>query len=62
MASAGAGQVWRLMNRCHKREFCLKWSQSLAVGSEQFVERIKAELGPGALGRRVHEVAGGYES
>jgi len=30
------------------------------AGSEQFVERIKAELGPRALGGRIHEMSGGY--
>ena len=38
-----------------------QWTQSIAVGSEPFVERIKAALGARALGRRTHKVSGGYE-
>ena len=38
-----------------------QWTQSIAVGSKSFVERIKATLGPRALGRRTHKEAGGYE-
>ncbi|NIV14034.1 MAG: transposase [Aliifodinibius sp.] len=41
--------------------FDSQWSRSIAVGSEQFVERIKAALGTKALGRRVHKASGGYE-
>ena len=37
------------------------WTQSIAVGSEQFVERIKAGLSRKALGRRIREIKGGYE-
>jgi hypothetical protein len=36
-------------------------TRSIAVGSEQFMERIKAVLGTKALGRRAQKVCGGYE-
>lgn len=38
-----------------------QWTRSIAVGSEQFVQRIKEGLGTKALGRQVREVPGGYE-
>ncbi len=38
-----------------------RWTQSIAVGSEQFVERIKADLGTKALKRKIHRVIDGYE-
>jgi putative transposase len=38
-----------------------RWTRSIAVGGEQFVERIKADLGTKALGRQIREVPGGYE-
>ncbi len=38
-----------------------QWTRSIAVGSEQFVERIKAGLGTKALGRQIGKVLGGYE-
>jgi hypothetical protein len=41
--------------------FDSQWSRGIAVGSKQFVERIKAALGAKALGRRVHKASGGYE-
>jgi len=41
--------------------FDSQWTRSIAVGSEQFIERIKAVLGTKALGRRAHKVSGGYE-
>ncbi len=37
------------------------WTRSIAVGTEQFVERIKAGLGTKALAKRIREVGGGYE-
>jgi putative transposase len=42
-------------------DFDSQWSRSIAVGSEQFVERIKAAMCTKALGRRIHKVSGGYE-
>ena len=38
-----------------------RWTRSIAVGSEQFVERIKAGLGIRALGRKIRDVHGGSE-
>lgn len=40
-----------------KEETCREpsWSESVAVGSKNFVERIKEELGFRAIGRKVHE-------
>ena len=38
-----------------------KWTQSIAVGSEPFVEKIKAELGIKAIGREVMGEDGIYE-
>jgi putative transposase len=43
-------------NVCEKQ-----WTQSVAVGGEEFVQRIKESLGTKALGRKVREVPGGYE-
>ncbi len=37
------------------------WTRSIAVGSKQFVERIKAGLGIKALGRKIRDVHGVYE-
>jgi putative transposase len=42
-------------------DFDSQWSRSIAIGSEQFVERIKAALGTKALGRHSHKVPRGYE-
>jgi putative transposase len=38
-----------------------KWTKSIAVGSEMFVEKIKAELGSKAIGRQVTTKGGIYE-
>jgi hypothetical protein len=38
-----------------------KWTQSIAVGREPFVEKIKAELGIRAIGREVMGEDGIYE-
>ena len=38
-----------------------KWTRSIAVGSESFVEEIKRELGAKAKGRRMLENEEGYE-
>ena len=38
-----------------------QWTRSIAVGSEEFVQKIKEDLGTKALGRRIREVPGGYE-
>jgi putative transposase len=38
-----------------------QWTRSIAVGGEQFVQRIKEGLGTKALGRQAREVHGGYE-
>jgi len=38
-----------------------KWTRSVAVGSNRFVQKIKESLGWKARGRRVREVFGGYE-
>jgi putative transposase len=37
-----------------------QWTRSVAVGSEEFVERIKSDLGSKALGRRVRKGTSGY--
>ena len=37
-----------------------KWSQSIAVGSKNFVEGIKEKLGIRAKGRKVGELGGSY--
>ena len=41
--------------------FDSQWSRGIAVGSKQFVERIKAASGAKTLGRGVHKASGGYE-
>jgi lysozyme family protein len=38
-----------------------QWTRSIAVGEEQFVEKVKADLGSRAVGRRIRPVPGGYE-
>jgi len=38
-----------------------KWTKSIAVGSETFVEKIKADLGSKAIGREVTMGEGSYE-
>ena len=38
-----------------------QWTRSIAVGEEQFVEKIKAALGTRAVGRQIRHVPGGYE-
>ena len=38
-----------------------QWTRSIAVGDEQFVQKIKESLGAKALGRQVRKVPGGYE-
>ena len=38
-----------------------RWSESIAVGSEEFVERTKEELGTRAKGREVREMDGQFE-
>ena len=38
-----------------------QWTRSIAVGDEQFVQKIKEGLGTKALGRRIREVPGGDE-
>ena len=37
------------------------WTQSIAVGSEQFVRSVKSCLGSKALGRNIQKALGGYE-
>lgn len=37
-----------------------KWTQSIAVGSEEFIEKTKAKLGIRAKGRKVREAQGVY--
>ena len=37
-----------------------QWTSSIAVGSEQFIERIKAHLRVKASGRKIRKVPGGY--
>jgi hypothetical protein len=39
----------------------LKWTKSIAVGSEVFVEKIRAELGIKAIGREITGKEGNYE-
>ncbi len=56
-----SGYVWHITQRCHKREFLLKfardrrpeWTESIAVGGEAFVRGIKERLGIRAKGRKV---------
>jgi putative transposase len=38
-----------------------QWTRSIAVGGEQFVEKIKAALGTKVFSRRIRQVPGGYE-
>ena len=38
-----------------------RWSESIAVGSKSFVERIKEKLGIRAIGREVVRQEAGYE-
>jgi putative transposase len=38
-----------------------QWTRSIAVGGEQFVEKIKAALGTKVLSRQIRQVPGGYE-
>ena len=38
-----------------------KWTDSLAVGSKQFVEEVQAKLGIKAAGRTARETNDGYE-
>ncbi len=55
-------QIWHITHRCHKREFLLKfakdrqrwlqWTESIAVGSESFIEEIKEKLNVRAKGRK----------
>ena len=48
-----------LKNGSNQRD--AKWTQSLAVGDEEFVMRTKAKLGVKAIGRRGVKNVGGYE-
>jgi len=62
------GYVWHITHRCHKKEFLLKfgrdrrregkWTESIAVGSESFVNSTKEKLGIKAQGREVIEADG----
>ena len=60
------GCVWHITHRCHKREFLHKfekdrnaskgkelWGESIAVGSEDFVNKIQRQLGSQTIGRTV---------
>jgi hypothetical protein len=38
-----------------------QWTRSIAVGEEQFVEKVKAALGSRAVGRQIRQVPGGCE-
>ena len=38
-----------------------KWTQSIAVGSESFIEKIKEALGFKARGRKIHRAGDAYE-
>ena len=38
-----------------------KWTQSIVVGSEAFVEKVKTELGINAIGREIIGEDGNYE-
>jgi len=49
----------RLGRDDHVRE--TKWSESIAVGTKSFVEKIKEKLGARAIGRGVVEAADAYE-
>lgn len=43
-----------------KTEECLEpaWSESIAVGGQKFVEKVKEELGFKAIGRKINEGQG----
>ena len=64
------GYIWHITHRCHKREFLLKfskdrheeWTESIAVGSRFFVEKVKALLGFRAKGRDVMEGPEGHQA
>ena len=46
-----------------KEKVCVRdsrWTQSIATGSRQFIERIKRDLGSIARGRKVADTAGEY--
>ena len=45
---------------CGNNVYDEQWTGSIAVGSEQFVETIKARLRIKAMGRQIREVPGGY--
>jgi len=45
---------------CGNNVYDGQWTSSIAVGSEQFVETIKARLCAKALGRQIYEVPEGY--
>ena len=48
-----------LKTRSEKREAC--WTESVAVGKEQFLRNIQEQLGERGKGRRLREREGGFE-
>lgn len=48
-------QVWHITHRCHQRATPYEpmWSESVAVGRREFVERVQDELGTRAQYREV---------
>ena len=57
------GYVWHITHRCHKKEFLYlatrnqtrdsKWTESIAVGNESYIEATKQRLGIKAKGRKI---------
>ncbi len=56
------GYVWHIAHRCHCRRVLWRtgvpgrtaeWSESIAVGGREFIERVTTDLGPRALRRQV---------
>jgi putative transposase len=53
------GWAAELLENGHDRDD--KWTKSIAVGSKEFVERVKTKLGILAMGRKAAETDAGYQ-
>ena len=38
-----------------------RWSERIAVGSDQFTKRMKVKMGAMTTGRKIHEIENGFE-
>lgn len=47
--------------QAENKDWETKWTQSIAVGSEPFIEKIKEALGFGAKGRKISRVGDSFE-